>query len=194
MRSRGDAGHAGAIRATRRRLRGGLARRLRSPVADREGTVPAGHARAVTITDIAAEAGVSVPTVSRVLNGRSDVAPRTRERVEQLLRDHGYQRRGSRAKPRARLVDLVFNDLDSPWAVEIIRGVEEGAHAAGVGTVVSAIHRRASAARAWLDNLMSRASDGAIFVTSELDPELHDELRTLRVPAVVIDPAGVPTL
>ena len=38
--------------------------------------------RTVTIAAIAAEAGVSLPTVSRVLNGRSDVAPATRERVE----------------------------------------------------------------------------------------------------------------
>ena len=43
----------------------------------------------VTITAIARAAGVSVPTVSRVLNGRSDVAPHTRERVEGLLREHG---------------------------------------------------------------------------------------------------------
>ncbi|MCF6744870.1 LacI family transcriptional regulator [Blastococcus sp. KM273128] len=149
---------------------------------------------AVTIAAIAAAAGVSVPTVSRVLNGRSDVAPRTRERVEQLLRDHGYQRRGGRARTRARLVDLVFNDLDSPWALEIIRGVEDVAHAAGVGTVVTAIHRRASATRVWLDNLGARASDGAILVTSALDPELDAELRELQVPAVVVDAAGVPGL
>ncbi|OMQ15083.1 LacI family transcriptional regulator, partial [Modestobacter sp. VKM Ac-2676] len=55
------------------------------------------QARTVTIAAIAAEAGVSVPTVSRVLNGRSDVAPHTRQRVEALLRSHGYQRRGGRA-------------------------------------------------------------------------------------------------
>jgi LacI family transcriptional regulator len=148
--------------------------------------------RAVTIAAIAAEAGVSVPTVSRVLNGRSDVAAHTRERVEHLLRAHGYQRRGSR--PRARLIDLVFNDLDSPWALEIIRGVEDAAHAEGVGTVVSAIHRRASATRKWLENIGARASDGAILVTTDLDPALHSELRELQVPAVVIDPAGVPSL
>ena len=49
--------------------------------------------RRVTISTIAAEAGVSVPTVSRVVNGRSDVAPQTRKRVEELLRQHGYRRR-----------------------------------------------------------------------------------------------------
>ena len=150
--------------------------------------------KAVTISEIAAEAGVSIPTVSRVLNRRSDVAPQTRERVEQLLHEHGYQRRGPRHEERAGLIDLVFNDLDSPWAVEVIRGVEDAAHAAGVGTVVSAIHRRRSSARQWLENLRARASDGAILVTTALDPDLHAELRRLHVPAVVVDPAGLPDL
>jgi LacI family transcriptional regulator len=40
-----------------------------------------------------------VPTVSQVLNGRFDVAAHTRERVEQVLRQHGYQRRGGRPAP-----------------------------------------------------------------------------------------------
>ena len=47
------------------------------------------QARTVTIAAIAAEAGVSVPTASRVLKGRSDVPPHTRERGEQLVRGHG---------------------------------------------------------------------------------------------------------
>src|SRR5688500_14447518 len=121
--------------------------------------------RRVTITAIAREAGVSVPTVSRVINGRSDVSPETRQRVEELLRRHDYRRR--RATPSgtsASLIDLVFNDLDSPWAVEIIRGVEDVAHAAGLGTVVSAIHQRSASARQWLENLRTRATDGVILV------------------------------
>ncbi|AJZ85554.1 LacI family DNA-binding transcriptional regulator [Streptomyces antimycoticus] len=148
----------------------------------------------VTITAIAREAGVSVPTVSRVVNGRSDVAPATRARVEDLLRVHGYRRRQRVPGDHAALVDLVFNDLDSPWAVEIIRGVEEVAHQDGVGTVVSAIHGRAGSARQWLKNLRARASDGVILVTSVLEPVVHEELRRLNVPIVVVDPAGSPAL
>ena len=147
----------------------------------------------VTIADIAREAGVSLPTVSRVLNGRSDVSATTRRRVEELLAHHGYRRRTAHPASRAGLIDLVFNDLDSPWAVEILRGVEEAAHAAGLGTVVSAVHRQEESARQWLVNLRSRTSDGVILVTSELAPELHAELRRLGVPVVVVDPAGVPT-
>lgn len=153
-----------------------------------------GDARRVTINTIALEAGVSVPTVSRVLNGRSDVSPRTRERVEQLLQQHGYRRRVSRQSGRASLIDLVFNDLDSPWAVELIRGVEDVTHAAGVGTVVSAVHRRSVATKQWLQNLRARASDGVIFVTSELTPPVYSELHRLGIPVVVVDPAGGATM
>ena len=49
----------------------------------------------MTLADIARAAGVSAPTVSKVLNGRADVAPATRERVEELLREYGYRRRAS---------------------------------------------------------------------------------------------------
>ncbi|MDI1466054.1 LacI family DNA-binding transcriptional regulator [Catellatospora sp. KI3] len=148
--------------------------------------------RKVTIAAIAREAGVSVPTVSRVINGRSDVSPTTRQRVEELLNRYGYQRRTTSVRSTSGLIDLVFNDLDSPWAVEIIRGVEDVAHAAGVGTVVSAIHRRASSAKQWLDNMRSRSTEGVIFVTSTLEPPLQAELRRLNIPVVIVDPAGVP--
>jgi len=148
--------------------------------------------RRVTIAVIARLAGVSVPTVSRVLNGRADVSPQTRERVEELLSSHGYRRRPPSMRASSGLVDLVFNDLDSPWAVEIIRGVENVAHAAGVGTVVSAIHRRTSSARQWLDNMRTRSTEGVIFVTSTLEPPLQTELRRLNIPVVIVDPAGVP--
>jgi LacI family transcriptional regulator len=152
------------------------------------------EASRVTITAIAQEAGVSVPTVSRVLNGRSDVAPQTRERIEKLLDQRGYRRRQPRPRETAGLIDLVFNDLDSPWAVEIIRGVEEVTHAAGIGTVVSAIHRRSAPTRQWLSNLRARSTDGVILVLSDLEPPLAAELRRLDAPIVAVDPAGTPSL
>src|ERR1700740_2568651 len=82
---------------------------------------PKGDAvRKTTLAAIAAEAGVSLPTVSKVVNGRPDVAPTTRPRVEQLLDQHQYRRNGLRVHRRSGLIDLVFNGLDSPWAVEIL--------------------------------------------------------------------------
>ena len=76
--------------------------------------------------------------------------------------------------------------------MEIIRGVEDVAHASGVGTVVSAIHRRTSSAKQWLDNMRTRSTEGVIFVTSMVEPPLQAELRRLNIPVVIVDPAGVP--
>ena len=152
---------------------------------------PAEPPKRVTAAQIAREAGVSVPTVSRVLNGHADVSPETRARVERLLDVRGYRRR-TRQRQTVHLVDLVFPDLDSTWAVEIIRGVEETTHAEGVGTVVSAIHGRVDSARQWLQNVRERDCDAVIFVTSHLEPQLQVELRKLDVPTVVVDPTGGP--
>ncbi|MFL6190734.1 MAG: LacI family DNA-binding transcriptional regulator, partial [Actinomycetes bacterium] len=62
----------------------------------------------VTIGVIAKEAGVSVPTVSKVLNGRAGVAAETRHRVEELLREHNYMRRTPSRTHASGLIDLVF--------------------------------------------------------------------------------------
>ncbi|HYS40931.1 MAG TPA: LacI family DNA-binding transcriptional regulator [Pseudonocardiaceae bacterium] len=144
----------------------------------------------VTIADIAREAGVSVPTVSKVLNGRDEVAPDTRDRVERLIEKHKYARRTRRPESRAGLVDLVFPSLDSAWDVEIIRGVEEVAHQARMGTVVSAIHGHGPTARNWLDNLATRRSDGVLMAVSDLTPQQTDRVRSLGLPIVAIDPTG----
>ena len=152
--------------------------------------VATGDRPRVTIADIAREAGVSVPTVSKVLNGKDEVAPDTRDRIERLIEKHRYARRSRRPSRRAGLVDLVFPTLDSEWDVEIIRGVEEVAHQARMGTVVSAIHGHGAMARDWLDNLSTRRSDGVILAVSDLTPQQTDRVRSLGMPIVAIDPTG----
>jgi len=82
---------------------------------------------------------VSLPTVSKVVNGRPDVAPDTRALVERLLGERKYRRPGLRRGRRAGLIDLIFNGLDSPWAVEILRGVEDWCSAHTMGATVSAV-------------------------------------------------------
>ena len=146
----------------------------------------------VTIADVARAAGVSSPTVSKVVNGRADVAPGTRERVERLLAEHGYRRRRPPRNGRPDLLDLVFNELESPWAIEIIRGVEEVAREHHLGVVLSAQEGPGALGRSWVDAVAARRSAGVILVVSELNREQAERLRARAIPFAVVDPAGEP--
>ncbi|MFD1658970.1 LacI family DNA-binding transcriptional regulator [Streptomyces caeni] len=152
---------------------------------------PARPVRTATLAGIAREAGVSAPTVSKVLNGRADVAPATRARVEGLLRAHGYRRRRSEAT-RSPLIDLIFHELESSWALEVIRGVENVAREEGLSVVLSESAGRLTPGRTWADQVAARRPHGVILVLSGLDESQRALLTSRSIPFVVMDPAGDP--
>ena len=145
-----------------------------------------------TLSDVAAHAGVSVPTVSKVLNDRPDISELTRRRVEGAIADTGYRRRASTKRMgRAGLVDVVVNGVNSPWVLEVIAGAEQAAYHAGVGLVVTATHGDGDGLREnWLKNLGRRRSDGVVLVVSELPAETLDRLTATNVPVVLVDRTG----
>jgi DNA-binding LacI/PurR family transcriptional regulator len=144
----------------------------------------------MTIAQVARRAGVSEPTVSKVLNDKSDVAPATRARVQEILADSGYKRRKNRQSRRTGLVDIVITDLSTSWANEILRGAEEETHRHGKSLVLTVTHDRNADARGWVKMLASRKSDGVILVLSKLDRATSDQLASLNIPLVLIDPVG----
>ena len=148
--------------------------------------------RRTTLAAIAAEAGVSLPTVSKVVNGRPDVAPATRARVEQLLDQHQYARNGLRRHRRSGLIDLVLAGLDSPWAVEILRGVEEWGAQHETAVAVSSVRHGDARPASWTSALASHHTDGVILVTSELTQAQLQQLRSGGIPLVVVDPVNPP--
>jgi LacI family transcriptional regulator len=148
--------------------------------------------RRTTLAAIAAEAGVSLPTVSKVVNGRPDVAAATRARVEQLLDQHQYARSGLRRLRRSGLIDLVFNGLDSPWAVEVLRGVEEWGAAHETAVAVSSVRHGDARPASWTSALASHHTDGVILVTTTLTDASLVQLRSAGIPLIVIDPANTP--
>jgi DNA-binding LacI/PurR family transcriptional regulator len=143
----------------------------------------------VTISEIAEQAGVSVPTVSKVLNGRADVAEGTRARVESIIQEHGYQRRGASAANNP-MIDLVFSQLGGEWAMELIRGVEEVVRAAGVELVLSECGGARRPRQEWIESVLNRRPLGVIMVFSDLDADQQAQLEARRIPFVVVDPVG----
>ncbi len=146
-----------------------------------------------TLALIAAEAGVSPATVSKVLNGRTDVAASTRERIEELLRTHNYPGPGgARRARRSGLIDLVLAGLDSPWAVEILRGVEAECAEHGTGVVVSLVREDDARPPSWQNLPALHHSDGVILVTSRMSRRQRDQLARAGVGLVLVDPVNIP--
>jgi LacI family xylobiose transport system transcriptional regulator len=145
----------------------------------------------VTLADIAEEAGVSLATVSKVLNGRPDVATATRTRLEAHLAHHGYTRRKN--AQRSDLIELVFHELESSWSMEVIEGVEDVAKANGMSVVLTVSGDRHSPASDWVDGVLRRKPLGVILVFSDISAPYREKLRSRGIPFVIVDPSGDPS-
>jgi LacI family xylobiose transport system transcriptional regulator len=144
----------------------------------------------MTVADIARLAGVSAPTVSRVINGQSGVAVETRRRVENVIREHGY-RRPEPTEPAA-IIELVFHALESLWALEIIRGVEQVAREHELAVVLTEMQGRLTPGKAWTEQVLARRPTGVIAVFSDLTSAQQSQLAARAIPLVVLDPTGEP--
>jgi DNA-binding LacI/PurR family transcriptional regulator len=149
---------------------------------------PARSGRAGSLTSIAAAAGVSVSTVSKVLNGRTDVAPETRERLGRILRLHGYQ-----VAPRSGLgvIDLLIGGLGGPWSDELIHGAVTAAAETEISIIVSRVATASEFAR-WLKIATARGTLGVLSVLYLPDVATLRKMEDAHVPMVVIDPPVEP--
>ncbi len=148
---------------------------------------------ALTVEEIARAAGVSAMTVSRVLNGRPDVAPATRERIRQLVAERGYMRNRAAAalrRGRSGLIDLVDVSLDNSYHLKLIRGVEEYLEPTGYRMVLSATHGQSQRERQWLAKVLEGSTDGAILMLTDARAAHFARLRQRNIPFVVVDHRG----
>jgi LacI family transcriptional regulator len=146
-----------------------------------------------TIAEIAAKAGVSIPTVSRVLNNRPDVAPETRERIERLIEESGFVRNqvaNALRKGSSGIVDLVVTDLTSPYITEIVRGVEEALERTELRLALSATKDSLQKEQRCLSKAISGSTDGTILVVAQGQSKRLEELRRHNIPFVVVDHRG----
>src|SRR5579871_4677482 len=144
-----------------------------------------------TIRDIAAFAGVSTATVSRVINRSGYVAPETRRNVEQVVREHGYSvNRSARALPGGRtgLVGVTVPLIHPAYFSVIIAGVTEALYEQDMRIVLCPTLHEHAREVSLLERLVHGTTDGALLVLPE---ESSGELRTLMEHGfrfVVLDP------
>ena len=135
-----------------------------------------GRRGAVTLSDVAREAGVAISTVSRALSRPERVAVGTGERVQEVARRLGYRpNRIAQALPTGRtgMLAVLLPDITNPHHFGLVRGAEAQARAAGVTLVLADTQEGPELEAAHVDRLES-AVDGFVLVASRLpEPELR---------------------
>ena len=141
-----------------------------------------------TLAKIALATGVSISTVSKVVNGRPDVAPVTRSLVQQVLLEHSYAPRRADHPGRSG-VSVLFHGPLMTYSLEILEGVL----AAATGVEVDVVVARTDVSGPALRRIHKRATrSGRRSSPSRPWPVSSRSLSRAGVPTVVIDPVGAP--
>lgn len=146
-----------------------------------------------TLGDVAARAGVSLATASKVANGRPDVAITTRAKVEAAISELGYVAPARRHTTDRTAIVFMVDRIDSPYAMTILKGAREAAHELDADLVVERTHlagdQHRPVTQAQLNHrLLSQGRAGAVVLTASLDAATMAELSGTRLPVVAIDP------
>ncbi|MEU3795822.1 LacI family DNA-binding transcriptional regulator [Streptomyces fructofermentans] len=151
-----------------------------------------------TMVDVARSAGVSVATVSHVLNDTRPVRPATRRAVLDAIEELGYTPNTlarSLVTARTRSIGLAVSAISNPYFTEILQGVEAGALEHGYGLLVADPHDDPAHERTVVQLLHERRVDGMIVAPSARPAELLGYLARHGVPTVFLDrrvDAGTP--
>ncbi|MFB7777305.1 LacI family DNA-binding transcriptional regulator [Streptomyces bauhiniae] len=150
-----------------------------------------------TMADVARSAGVSVATVSHVLNGTRPVLPHTRQAVLEAVEALGYTPNSlarSLVTSRTRSIGLAVSAISNPYFTEILQGVEAAALEAGYSLLIADPHDDPAHELKVVQLLHGRRVDGMIVAPSAEPGDLVAYLRRQAVPTVLLDrvlgPAG----
>ena len=145
-----------------------------------------------TMKRIAGELGVSITTVSKVLNNREDIGHATRARVLAKVAELGYQPNAvarSLTLRRTNTLGVVIPDLMHSFFVEIVAGLETIASPRGYGLLLCSSNEDPAKERAEIDMLRQRQVDGIVLasVNATGNTDLLQRLRPLGIGLVMID-------
>jgi LacI family transcriptional regulator len=146
-----------------------------------------------SVVDVAARAGVSVGTVSNVLNRPERVAPSTRERVLQAIDELGFVRNEAARQLRAgrsRTIGLVVLDVRNPFFTDLAAGAEGVAASLGLSVVLCNSNDDTSREHHYLSSLREQRAFGILITPVGSRTSTIDEIRRRGIPVVLVDRAA----
>src|SRR5919112_5013431 len=156
------------------------------PVVER----PPLNGRTPSVKDVAAAAGVSLGTVSNVMNRPEMVSVGTRERVERAMLQLGFVRNESARQLRAgtsRRLAYVMLDGTNPFFHDVAQGIEQAADDAGLSLFICNSNGRPAREEVHLDRLMQQRVQGILITPVNPDSPVLDELSRRGIPVVIVD-------
>jgi LacI family transcriptional regulator len=157
---------------------------------------PSAMTRRSTMRDVAASAGVSLMTVSRVVNGEPAVHPETAARVERAIRRLGYQRNDTARQLRRRgqptqTIGVLVDDLANPFFASLARAVEDAARLRDYVVLIGSSNDSLRRERDVLSAFCARQVDGLIVVPVAGDHRFLSHQLSLGTKVVCADrPSG----
>lgn len=143
----------------------------------------------VTLEDIAKIAGVSLKTVSRVVNNEKYVSKDTREKVLKLLVKHNYipnLAAKSLVSKRTQTLGLIVPNLENPFYSRLLRGVVQTAESNNFGIIISESKFDIKIGEKYLRTFIERGVDGILIATLDLDTNIIHTLNRIKKPFVLM--------
>ena len=145
---------------------------------------------AVTIKDVAKQAGVSHSTVSRALHGSPLISDETVERIRQIAGEMGYfpsaAARSLKTK-RSRALGVIVSNIDDPFFSEILQGIEEIAQERGYSLLMAASQRDLEREQTIVRDMRERHVDGLIICSASFSASQQRKLLEFGIPIVVVN-------
>lgn len=144
----------------------------------------------VTIRDVAAKAGVSTATVSRIINNKGQATPETIARVRAIIKELGYKPNvvaRSLTSRKSNTIALLVPTIDNPFFPELARGVEDVANSYGMNVFLCNTDDERSKVNNYLNSLQERYVDGVIINSLNLTNEDLEKLHSNGIPTVTLD-------
>ena len=144
----------------------------------------------VQMKDVARRAGVSVTTVSHVINETRPVAEATRETVLRVMREMNYYKNASArllARGRSDAFGLLISDIENPFFPELIKSFEIAAMNQGFDLLLGTTNYDPRQARRAVGRMIESKVRGVAVMTTGLDPAFIDELMAQDIPVVLLD-------
>lgn len=145
----------------------------------------------ITIKEIAKEAGVSIATVSMILNNKDkNITNATRMRVLEVVKKYNYipnAMAGSLVTQKTHIVGLILPDITNPFFPGIARGAEDKANESGYSIIFCNTDDKLEVEEKYIETLTKKMADGIIIAHSSNSVKMSEILERCKVPIILID-------